>query len=52
MSFKKPIVLGLIVAIFALAFAALPAIASATTIDEAGGGVTPVGTAITAKGAT
>jgi hypothetical protein len=51
MSIRKPIGLGLIVGILALAFAALPALASATTMDEAGGGVTPVGTAITAKSA-
>jgi hypothetical protein len=49
MSIKKPFGLGLIVGILALAFAALPAIASATTMDESGGAVTSVGTVITAS---
>jgi hypothetical protein len=42
MSIRKPIGLGLIVGILALAFAALPAIASATTVDgvAVGGTVT------------
>jgi len=49
MSIRKPIGLGLIVGILALAFAALPAIASATTLDNAAGTKLAVGAAVTAE---
>jgi hypothetical protein len=49
MSIRKPIGLGLIVGILALAFAALPALASATTLDNSAGTPIPVGTTLTAE---
>jgi hypothetical protein len=46
MSIRKPIGLGLIVGILALAFAALPALASATTLDNGAGTVLLPGAAV------
>jgi hypothetical protein len=48
-SSKLPIGLGTVLGLLALAFAALPALASATTLDNSAGTPIPVGTVLTAE---
>jgi hypothetical protein len=51
MSIRKRIGLGLLAGVLALAVAALPAIASATTLDNGAGTALPVGTVVTGESA-